>query len=78
LGDKSLGCPIEVAHAELRGKPVFVPQTSTTSATFIAYGMSSQGFHIFRATKLTQGEANPENEEQDLVGKRVPSRSSNK
>jgi hypothetical protein len=38
---------------------------------FIAYGMSNQGFHIFRATGLTPGARAPENEEQDLVVRRV-------
>ena len=39
---------------------------------FIAYGMSSQGFHVFRATQLIQDEPHPEKEEQDLVVKRIP------
>jgi len=38
---------------------------------YFAYGMSSQGFHVYRATELIQGEATPEHTEQDLVVKRV-------
>jgi hypothetical protein len=34
--------------------------------------MSNQGCHIFCSTELTQGERNLENEEQDLIVKRVP------
>ena len=34
---------------------------------FEAYGYSNQGYHVFLATGLRQGEATPEQEEQDLV-----------
>ena len=39
---------------------------------FVAYGMSNQGCHIFCATELSQGKRRLENEEQDLIVKRVP------
>jgi hypothetical protein len=38
---------------------------------YYAYGMSSQGFHLYCATQLMQGEATPEHTEQDLELKRV-------
>lgn len=64
--------PLEVARGELQ------EETGLTAAKmdylghlFIAYGMSNQGFHIFRATELSQGKSSLEHEEQDLVVKRV-------
>jgi ADP-ribose pyrophosphatase len=38
---------------------------------YFAYGMSDQGFHLYCATELVQGEATPEHTEQDLVVHRV-------
>ena len=39
---------------------------------FIAYGISNQGFHVFLATGLTQGDPSPDKEEQDLIVRRMP------
>lgn len=64
--------PMELARGELQ------EETGLTAARmdylghlFIAYGMSNQGFHIFRATGLRQGERSLEPEEQDLTVSRV-------
>jgi ADP-ribose pyrophosphatase len=59
--------PVELARGELR------EETGLTAARmdylghlYIAYGMSNQGFHIFVASGLTQGERSLDLEEQDL------------
>jgi ADP-ribose pyrophosphatase len=65
--------PIEVARGELQEETGLVAgKMDYIGQLFIAYGMSNQGFHIFRATDLTQGEQNLEMEEQDLIVKRMP------
>jgi ADP-ribose pyrophosphatase len=54
-------------------------ETGLTAATlthagylYEGYGTMRQGFHVFLATGLTQGEARPEVEEQDMVSHRFP------
>lgn len=65
--------PIEVARGELQEETGLIAgQMDYIGQLFIAYGMSNQGFHIFRATELTQGEQSLEMEEQDLIVKRMP------
>lgn len=65
--------PIEVARGELQEETGLVAgRMDYLGQLFIAYGMSNQGFHIFRATELTQGEQALEAEEQDLLVKRMP------
>ena len=65
--------PIDVARAELQEETgLRAGRMDYVGHLFIAYGMSNQGFHVFRATQLTQGEPNLENEEQDLLVRRVP------
>jgi 8-oxo-dGTP pyrophosphatase MutT (NUDIX family) len=65
--------PITVARGELQEETgLCAGRMDYVGHLFVAYGMSSQGFHVFRATQLIQGKPNPENEEQDLVVKRVP------
>src|SRR5271165_3419874 len=50
--------PADVARGELREETGLVAeQMNYLGHLFIAYGMSNQGFHIFRATGLRQGEA---------------------
>jgi ADP-ribose pyrophosphatase len=39
---------------------------------YCAYGTMRQAFRVFLATGLTQGEARPETEEQDLISRRFP------
>jgi 8-oxo-dGTP pyrophosphatase MutT (NUDIX family) len=65
--------PLQVARTELEEETgLRAGLMDYLGHLFIAYGMSSQGFHVFRATQLTQGEPKRESEEQDLVVKRVP------
>jgi 8-oxo-dGTP pyrophosphatase MutT (NUDIX family) len=64
--------PIDVARGELQEETgLHAERMDYLGQLFSAYGMSNQGFHIFRASGLTQGTANLEAEEQDLVVKRV-------
>ncbi len=64
--------PIEVAHAELQEETgLRAGSIDYVGHLLIAYGMSSQGFHVFCATQLIQDEPHREKEEQDLVVKRV-------
>jgi ADP-ribose pyrophosphatase len=64
--------PIEVARGELQEETgLRAEQLHHLGHLFIAYGMTNQGFHIFRATGLTLGAPSPEKEEHDLVVKRV-------
>jgi ADP-ribose pyrophosphatase len=65
--------PVELARGELQEETgLRAERLDHLGHLFIAYGMSNQGFHIFRATGLTAGAAAPENEEQDMIVKRVP------
>lgn len=65
--------PLEVARKELQEETgLIAKRMDYVGQLFIAYGMSNQGFHIFRATELTQGEQSLEIEEQDLVVKHMP------
>jgi ADP-ribose pyrophosphatase len=62
----------ELARGELREETGLIPgRLDYVGLLYFAYGMSSQGFHLYRATELVQGEATPEHTEQDLVLKRV-------
>lgn len=64
--------PLEVARTELEQETgLRAGRIEYVGHLFIAYGMSNQGFHIFRATELIQGEANRDHEEQDLVVRTV-------
>jgi len=67
------GDPIELARGELQEETgLQAAQMECLGHLFIAYGMSNQGFHIFRASGFTQGEATPDKEEQDLEVRRIP------
>ena len=62
----------ELARGELREETGLIPgRMDYVGMLYFAYGITSQGFHIYRATELKQGEATPEHTEQDLVVKRV-------
>lgn len=64
--------PLEVARKELQEETgLIAKRMDYVGHLFIAYGMSNQGFHIFHASDFTQGEQSLENEEQDLVVKRI-------
>jgi ADP-ribose pyrophosphatase len=64
--------PLAVAKKELQEETgLTAEKMDYIGQLFIAYGMSNQGFHIFRATGLTQGEQSLEAEEQDLIVKRT-------
>ena len=62
----------ELARGELREETGLIPgRMDYVGFLYFAYGMSSQGFHLYRATELVQGEATPEHTEQDLEVRRV-------
>jgi 8-oxo-dGTP pyrophosphatase MutT (NUDIX family) len=64
--------PLEIARGELREETgLLAGKMDYVGHLFVAYGMSNQGFHIFLATDLTQGDRRLEKEEQDLAVKRV-------
>jgi len=64
--------PADLARGELREETGLIPgRMDYVGFLYFAYGMSSQGFHLYCATQLVQGEATPEHTEQDLVVKRV-------
>jgi 8-oxo-dGTP pyrophosphatase MutT (NUDIX family) len=64
--------PVEVARGELQEETgLRASRLDHLGHLFIAYGMSNQGFDVFRATGLTPGARALEKEEQDLVVKRV-------
>jgi ADP-ribose pyrophosphatase len=62
----------EVARGELQEETGLLPRRMDyVGFLYFAYGMSNQGFHLYCATELVQGEATPEATEQDLVLHRV-------
>jgi ADP-ribose pyrophosphatase len=64
--------PADLARGELLEETGLIAgRMDYVGLLYFAYGISSQGFHIYRATELVQGEATPEHTEQDLVVKRV-------
>jgi ADP-ribose pyrophosphatase len=64
--------PVEIARGELVEETGLRPgRMDHVGFLYFAYGMSNQGFHLFCATELVQGEAEPEATEQDLVIHRV-------
>jgi ADP-ribose diphosphatase len=65
--------PLELARGELLEETgLRAAKMEYLGHLFVACGMSNQGFHIFHATELTQGESSPEAEEQDIVVQRMP------
>ncbi len=64
--------PIDVARGELQEETgLIAAEMNYLGHLFIAYGMSNQGFHIFRAGGFHQGETSLDPEEQDLVVRRM-------
>lgn len=70
--DKPDADPIEVARGELKEETgLAAANLRHVGFLYYAYGMSSQGYHLYCAMDLEHGEATPEATEQDLVMKRV-------
>jgi ADP-ribose pyrophosphatase len=64
--------PVELARGELREETGLIPgRMDYLGFLYFAYGISNQGFHLYCATEMEQGEATPEATEQDLVVHRV-------
>jgi len=64
--------PVEIARGELKEETGLVPaRMDHVGFLYFAYGMSDQGFHLYCAADMVQGEATPEATEQDLVLHRV-------
>jgi ADP-ribose pyrophosphatase len=60
--------PMEMARGELRQETgLDATKMTYVGHLFEACGYSNQGYHIFLATGLRRGDADPEHEEQDLV-----------
>ncbi|WP_428487395.1 NUDIX domain-containing protein [Rhodopila sp.] len=60
--------PLDVARAELREETgIEADEMKYGGHLFLAYGYSTQGYHIFLAKGLRQGHADREHEEQDLI-----------
>jgi ADP-ribose pyrophosphatase len=60
--------PLEIARGELREETgLDAAKMTYVGHLFEACGYSNQGYHIFLATGLRHGDADPEHEEQDLV-----------
>ena len=65
--------PDEVARAELSEETGIVARKMTcVGDLFLAYGYSSQRYHVFLAEELEQGSASLEAEEADLVSRAFP------
>ncbi|SFN11780.1 8-oxo-dGTP pyrophosphatase MutT, NUDIX family [Pleomorphomonas diazotrophica] len=65
--------PEEVARAELSEETGIVAKTMTrVGELFLAYGYSSQRYHVFLAEDLEQGATSLEAEEADLVSRAFP------
>jgi ADP-ribose pyrophosphatase len=70
--DNPTADPLDLARGELREETgLRADCMDYVGHLFYAYGITNQGFHIYRATGLSQGERAPETTEQDLVVKRV-------
>jgi ADP-ribose pyrophosphatase len=64
---------LELARAELREETGLTAQTMVhVGHLFECYGHSNQGFHIYLAQGLRQGEARREQTEQDMVSLPFP------
>jgi len=73
--DNPTADPSDLARGELREETgLLAGRLVDVGFLYYAYGITSQGFHIYFATGLVQGEATPEHTEQDLEVKRVSTR----
>jgi ADP-ribose pyrophosphatase len=60
--------PLDIARAELREETgIEADEIVSGGHLFLAYGYSTQGYHVFLAKGLRHGRADLEREEQDLV-----------
>ncbi|WP_262027195.1 NUDIX domain-containing protein [Microvirga sp. Mcv34] len=65
--------PLELARAELREETGLTAQTMLhVGHLFECYGHSNQGFHIYLAQGLRQGEAHREHTELDMISRAFP------
>jgi len=65
--------PLELARAELREETGLTAQAMMhVGHLFECYGHSNQGFHIYLAQGLRQGEAHREHTEQDMISRAFP------
>jgi ADP-ribose pyrophosphatase len=65
--------PLELARAELREETGLIAETMLhVGHLFECYGHSNQGFHIYLAQGLRQGETSREHTEQDMVSRALP------
>ena len=70
--DNPTADPLEVARGELQEETgLHAEHMDYLGRLFIAYGLTSQAFNVFRASGLTQGQNKLDAEEQDLIVKRV-------
>ncbi len=70
--DNPDAAPVDLAQGELREETgLAAGRLDYIGFLYFAYGISNQGFHLYLATGLVQGDATPEHTEQDLVVKRV-------
>ncbi len=64
--------PLELARGELMEETgLRAAKMEYLGHLFYAYGITNQGFHVYCATELTQGDRAPEATEQDLLVKRI-------
>lgn len=64
--------PVDLARGELREETGLIAgRMDYVGHLYFAYGISSQGFHIYCARDLVQAESSPEHTEQDLVVRRL-------
>jgi ADP-ribose pyrophosphatase len=67
--------PLDIARGELQEETgLRAGKMEYVGHLFVAYGMSNQACHIFCATELTHGDRSLENEEQDLIVRRMATR----
>ncbi|QRM32014.1 NUDIX hydrolase [Microvirga sp. VF16] len=65
--------PLELARAELREETGLTAETMRhVGHLFECYGYSNQGFHIYLAQGLRQGETYREQTEQDMISRAFP------
>ncbi len=65
--------PLELARGELLEETgMSAGKMEYVGHLYYAYGITNQGFHVFRATELVKGDHRREHEEQDLTMTRMP------
>jgi 8-oxo-dGTP pyrophosphatase MutT (NUDIX family) len=67
--------PVELARGELKEETGLIAETMTyLGAHWIAYGFTRQKQHVFLATGLREAGKEPDDEEHDMVVRRIPIR----